>query len=220
MALILAVLKPTIGSYLAVVENPPVSFVSTFDETRIQDWLRKKQLLDRLVGNRSGDQRSYTAESVFPRLRSVWSLVADKAPEEAKRVLLLEAERSRRRVSLLGVEIDTQMVIFAGPLLVVALFMSLLCHVRHLQRICQANTNLLCTFPWLPLFPDMVSRLISLLTVVLLPSAALCWLLFRLRHLGVAALCIAIPLSATSVVLACVCLQQIRILRKRQIQKQ
>ncbi len=219
MALILAVLKPTIGSYLAVVEDPPVSSVSTFDGTRIQDWLRKKQFLDRLVDNRGGDQRSYTAEFILPWLRSVWSLVADKAPEEAKRVLLAEVERSRRRVSLLGVEIDTQMVIFAGPLLVAVLFTSLLSHVRHLQRICQADANLLCTFPWLPLFPDVLSRLLSLLTIILLPIVALSLLLFRLRHIGVVALCIAIPLSVTSVALACACLHQIRTLRKRQIQK-
>lgn len=206
MILILAVLKPkvkpNVGSYLAVVEDPPVSLTSTFKETQFQDWLVKEKLLDRLVAHKKPDARHHTAESIFPHLRSVWSLVANKIPEEAKRILLAEVDKNHRSISFHGVEIDSSMVVVAGPLLAVMLFMYFLSNLGHLQRIYHNNTESFFTFPWLPLFPDRISLTVSFISILLLPFVALGLLVVRFRHIDVIPLCVAVLLSIVSVVSA------------------
>jgi hypothetical protein len=216
MTLILAVLMPNsnIGSYLVVVEDPPVSLTSTFNETRFQDWLDKQQLLERLVGHRMPDSRYHTAESIFPQLRSVWSLVEDKVPEEAKRVLLVEAEKSLRTISFFNVEIPASMVVLAGPLLAVMLLLYLLSHVGHLQRICHTDTDLFCMFPWLPLFPDRISLTVFFISILLLPLIAFGCLLVRFWHVGAIIMCVAIPLTLVSIVLAYLSWRRILALRR------
>ena len=214
MILILAVLKPNLGSYLLVVEDPPVSLVDTFDETRFQDWLRRQQLLDLLVEDKMPDGHYHTAESIFPQLRSVWSLVDDKVPEEAKRVLLTEVEKSRRRISFFGVEIPALMVVLAGPFLAVVLFLYLLSYVQHLQSISKTETNTLSTFPWVALFPYIASRIVTFASILLLPPAAFGLLLWRFWHIGVIILFFALVLSIGSLVLAIACYRKILVLRK------
>jgi hypothetical protein len=218
MILLLAVLKPkvkpNIGSYLAVVENPPVSLVNTFDKTRFQDWLGEQQLLDRLVEDKRTGSHYHTAESIFPQLRSVWSLVADKVPEEAKRVLQAEIEKSSRRISFFGVEIPTKMVVLTGPFLAFVLFMYLWSYAKHLQRIYQPNTDSLWTFPWLPLFPDSISWAVSFASILVLPLVAFVWLLVKFRHVGTITLCFAIPLTLASIALAYLSWRRILVLKR------
>lgn len=220
MILILAVLKPNLGSYLLVVENPPVSLLDTFDETRFQDWLNSQKLLDRLVEGKLGDRHFYTAESIFPQLRSVWSLVADKVPEEAKQVLSGEVEKSRRSISFHGVEIDASMVVVAGPLLAVMLFLYLLSYAGHLKRIYHNDTDSFCTFPWLPLFTDRISPTVSFASIVILPFVAFSLLLWRFRHIGVIILFFALVLSIGSIVLAIDCYLKIIFLRSKVVSQE
>jgi len=202
VVLILTVPEPNLGSYLLVVEDPPVSLVDTFDETRFQDWLRKQELLDRLVERKIADGHYHTTESIFPQLRSVWSLVADKVPEEAKRVLLAEVEKSRRRIPFFGVEIPASMVVLAGPFLALVLFLYLLSYAQHLQRIWKTETNRLCSFPWMPLFPDIISQRVSFGSILLLPLLAFGLLLVRFWHIGAVTLCVAVVVTVLSVVSA------------------
>jgi hypothetical protein len=181
--LVLAVLKPNgnIGSHLAVVENPPVSLTGSFDKTRFQEWLSEEKLLTQFVEHRRLDNQYYTKESIFPHLRSVWSLVKDKVPEEAKRVLLLEAEQSLRMISLFNVDIPSFMVVLAGPLLAIILLSYFLSYAQHIQRICQPGMETFNTFPWLPLFPNLIPRAVFFTSIFLLPLL-FGYQLLRFRH--------------------------------------
>lgn len=214
MLLMFTVPEPNLGSYLLVVEDPPVSLVDTFDETRFQDWLGKQKLLDRLTEHNMLDGQHDGPESIFPQLRSVWSLVANKVPEEAKRVLLEEVKKSRRTISFLGVEIDASMVVVAGPGFALLLFLNLLSYAGHLQRISKTDKHSFCTFPWLPLFQDTISRAVSFASILILPVVAFGWSLFRFWHIGATTLCIAIGVTALCAVSAYFTWSRILALRK------
>jgi hypothetical protein len=201
----------TLGVQFAKLKRSPINITITaprvwameiFNGTQFQDWLDRQQLLNQLVGDKMSSSRYHTAESIFPHLRPVWSLVADKVPEEAKRVLLAEVDKSRRRISLLGVEVDASMVVLAGPLLSFWLFLYLLSYVRHLQRICQTDANSLCTFLWLPLFPDLIAKMVSFVSILLLPFVVFIWLLIRFKEISTITLCVAILFTALSLLTA------------------
>jgi hypothetical protein len=201
------------------ISAPKVWAVRTFEGTRFQDWLGKQKLLDGLIGNKLTDGHYYTAESFFPQLRSVWTLVADKVPEEAKRVLQAEEEKSQRKISFFSVEIPATMVVLAGPFLMMVLFTYLFSYLKHLHSIYKTNNDFLRTFPWLPLFPYRISRAVSFALLLLLPLVAFGWLLIKFRHLGEITLCTAILLTLASIVLAYLSWRHILTLRRICIEK-
>jgi hypothetical protein len=196
------------------ISSPSVWGVYTFDGTRFQDWLKRQQLLEQLIEDKMPDGYYSTAEYIFPKLRPIWSLVADKVPEEAIDVLMEEAKKSRRIISFFGVEIPASMVVLTGPSLAFILFLYLLSYVKHIQTIYTTETNTLSTFPWLALFPYRVSRIVTFISILLLPPTVFCFLLFQFRHIEARIRYIGLLFTVLSVFMAYFSWRRILCLRK------
>lgn len=178
--LLFSVEEPNINSALVVVDDPPVAMTSTYGETRFQNWLEKEGLLSSLIDpNYAGPP--YKAEAIFPNLRPVWDLVADKTPEGAKRVLSDKVKEAQGKIAFFGVSIDAPKVVVIGPILVLLTLWYLWHLALHIRRICKPDD--LCKFPWLPLFSSkgLILALIWRLSILVLPTFTLCLLYWRFR---------------------------------------
>jgi len=196
------------------ITAPSVWQVGTFDDTEFQNWLSNHQLLNRLVDGQPKRGQFYAAESIFPQLRSVWSDVKDKTPEEAKGAL---SEKAQRKVSFFGVEIDVRKVVVIGPPLVLLILWYLLCLVLHLKRICKHNLHILYTFPWLPLFAGKTARVLCAISIPVLPIVTLCLLWWRFRDINGWTQGISTILTIPSVFLSIICWLAMRDLKKSAI---
>ena len=214
VTLILFFTEPKLGTFRADVENPPVWKVEKLAETGFQKWLQKQGVLNDLVESSIDMNEPYRIESIFPNLQYVWSLVHDKSPKEAKRVLLKEANESRREVSLLGIQLDIGMVILIGPIVTTIVYMFFLSFLGHFKCIYNGRGEILHEFPWWPLFPGVIHRFASYLSC-LLPSLVLIPLICRYRHVGGLSLIIGSFFALFSLILACCCLPMINYLRKK-----
>jgi hypothetical protein len=168
--------EPKLATFRADVQNPPVWKTGKYAETTFKRWLSRQGLLNKIVGRQRG-------ELLFPNLRPLWSVVADKTPEEAKRILMEKAIASRRQVSLLGVQLDARMLIVAGPVITTIIYFFFLSYLLHYKRICDGEGNALRDFPWLLLFPGVIYYILSNASV-LLPSLVLLFLVGRYQHIG------------------------------------
>lgn len=212
--LVLFFTEPKLGTFQAEVENPPVWKVEKFTETGFQRWLDRQGLLERIVERYGSLDMPYKEELLFPNLCPLWSLVVDKTPEEAKRMLMEKASESRREVLLLGVPLDIGMVVFAAPIVTAIIYLFFLSYVVHLNRIHDGAREMLHEFPWLLLFPGVwYSRASKAL--VFLPSLALILLVIRNLWIGDWTLGPGIVFTISSVILAFYCLREIKNMRKK-----
>ncbi len=163
--------EPKLATFRADVQNPPVWTTGKYAETTFKRWLSRHGLLNKIVGRQRG-------ELLFPNLRPLWSVVADKTPEEAKRILMEKAIASRRQVSLLGVQLDARMLIVAAPMITTIIYLFFLSYLLHYKRICDGEWNALREFPWLLLFPGVIHNVASK-ALFFLPSLVLLLLVFR-----------------------------------------
>ena len=207
--LLYSVEEPKINSALVVVDNPPVAMTSTYEDTRFQNWL-DKNILSKLV-NLSNSEPPYRTDAIFPNLLQVWSLVEDKTPEDARRVL---SEKAQKKVSFFGVEIDVRKVVVAGPLLVLVLLWYLWCLVLHLRHICKNDLHSLRNFPWLPLLVGKPAWVLCAISILVLPIVTLCLLCWQFRDINGWAQYISMIATALSVVLSIICWCAMRGLKK------
>jgi len=193
------------------ITAPSVWQVDMFDGTDFQSWLSKHNLLDRLVDGKLKRGQFYAAESIFPHLRSVWSGVKDKTPEDAMRVLF---EKAQRKVSFFGVEIDVQKVVVAGPILVLVLLWYLWCLVLHLRYICKNDLHSLRNFPWLPLLVGKPACVLCIISILVLPIVTLCLLWWQFRDINGWARYISTITTILSIILSIICWRVIHGLKK------
>ena len=203
--------KPTMRYYHVVVEKNFVSKGGQVDETRIQNWLERQGTLKDLVESSVAVNPPYRTESLFPNLKHVWELVANKTPEEAKRIL---NEKAMREVSLLGVPIPIRWVVPTAPIVTAIIYLFFLSYVAHLKRISNGAVETLHKFPWLLLFPGVIHSFASW-ALVLLPSLVLFLLVYQYRCVGGWILILGIVFALISFILACYCLREINQLRKK-----
>ena len=206
--------EPKLGTFKVEVTNPPVWKVGKLTETGFQKWLDRQGLLESIVERYGTLNMPYTWELLFPNLRPLWSLVADKTPEEAKRMLMEKANESRREVLLLGVPFDVGMVVLAAPIVTAIIYLFFLSYLTHLNRIYNGAVEILHKFPWLLLFPGVIYSFASW-ALVLPPSLVLFLLVYQYRCVGGWILILGIVFALLSFILACYCLREINQLRKK-----
>ncbi len=196
------------------IPAPPVWRVDTFEGTEFQNWLRNHQLLNRLVDEQDKCGQFYSAESVFPQLRTVWSDVKDKTPEDAKRML---SEKAQRKISFFGVELNVPMVVVVGPLLILFILWYLLCDVLHLRHICKNDLHSLRTFPWLPLFAGKIAWVLCFISIPVLPMLTLFLLCWQFRGINGWIQYISILITILSVCFSIICWYNMHELKKSAI---
>lgn len=142
---------------------------------------------------------------LFPHLDVLWSQVAHLSPAQAAEQLSVKTMQSRQSLSIGGLSIDERVVAVAGPATVLSVSVYLLVNLIMLRTTLASASQAVrepLHFPWFCLHEDRLSRMLTWMTIALLPSLSI-YLALRTadgqwdwgRAFGVSALCI---------VLACV----------------
>jgi hypothetical protein len=114
--------------------------------------------------------------SWFPALKALPKDQAERRLADVLATLKGELEKGRpesHKVSLLGAEIPGSLLIFATPLTLLALLYYLLFHLVHLSRYATEHAVVVRRFAWLPLTLDAGWAWETLISIALLPLAAL-----------------------------------------------
>ncbi len=121
---------------------------------RFVDWLRSEPGLSVLAG---------ADDALGPAIRhtEVWDQVKDLKFEDAVRHVSSRIESAERSVSIFTLTIPQSIITRVAPGLLVVVLAYLLAHVRHATLISRVDGRALGTFPWLPLFPGLPSRIAS-----------------------------------------------------------
>lgn len=124
---------------------------------------------------------------VFPCLHEFWQEVRDLKPREAVSYLAARKARTNDRIDFLGLSIPAPLAGWAVVVTTFLLVVHLHLYVRRLvylvQRDGEAPSEELY-FPWLPLFQDRLSRVLTVISYPFLPIVANVLIMRRSFHLG------------------------------------
>lgn len=155
---------------------PPVPAITlaatgTFERSKSPhlalDWVRSQSFGHTLIDDKSGE--------VLPRLQPFWERIADMGIDNATLFLQERIESTTRgTLSLFGVSVDRDLVLWAGPLVLFSLMLFFWLHLR------QANEALTDKkqgessrdYPWVVCFQGGISGAVSYLTVIGVPLMA------------------------------------------------
>ena len=160
---------PETGEHLANIGRTfPVSLESlSVAPARPLDWLSETPWGQELLFTNSN------GESVmFPRLRPFWEQIGTLWLEDAARYLQARAEQQQSNVEVLGMELRTDLVAWAGPFVVLILLVYLFAQLQHLRRIAHSDPDAIRMYPWIALFEGRLNAALVFLSVVLLPVFA------------------------------------------------
>jgi hypothetical protein len=110
--------------------------------------------------------------TVFPSLQPFWEQISTYSLDEAARYLQLRAEQQQGNVEILGMQLRTDLVAWAGPFVLLILLIHLFVHLQHLRPIAHTDPDAIRVYPWIALFEGGLSVALVFLSLVLLPSLA------------------------------------------------
>ncbi|GLU56119.1 hypothetical protein Dfri01_55800 [Dyadobacter frigoris] len=119
-----------------------------------------------------------TADSLFANITPVWLDIKDMPWEDAKQRLVelssADREKSKGDVDLSGLKVAGEQMYLIGPGAIIVLLSYLLTLVLHIGRILTLKEDaiLASSFPWLALFPNSYSHLLSIFSLVIFPILA------------------------------------------------
>jgi hypothetical protein len=141
------------------------------------DWLKSDENGKRLIDPRSG--------LVFPKLKPFWERIADMGAENATLFMQERIEASTRgSLSLFGVSVDRDLILFAGPAAVSSLMVFFLLHVRHVNTAARWDEDDVKSsedYPWIACFRDRLSGAATYGCLIVLPVGS-SLLLLLLKH--------------------------------------
>ncbi|MFM0350352.1 hypothetical protein [Paraburkholderia sp. RL17-347-BIC-D] len=105
----------------------------------------------------------------LPHLRRIWDEVALMTPQDAARFITARESASRRTFSAFGITVDEAILAIAGPSIIFFILLYLLAELRHLDNIFDRGSHPGGTLAWIVVYPEALARIISLLSVSLLP---------------------------------------------------
>lgn len=97
---------------------------------------------------------------------------------DAVQTLQSKIDSANREITFGGVAIDSRLVSWIGPFAVVVLLLYLLLHLSHVRAVANTNDQMLCSFPWIGLFPRLGARIFVLSSLAIFPAGA-SFLVFR-----------------------------------------
>jgi hypothetical protein len=137
-------------------------------------WLRERRAFDALyVTSASGSQLW------LPSLRPVWNDVKDLTIEGARDYLANTLYEKRTTAEFGGISFDARAVSFVAPLGTIAILLYLGAFIRNLTLAHVRAGEPIQDFPWIVLFSDFTSHVLTYTSIVLLPIVANVWLLAK-----------------------------------------
>jgi hypothetical protein len=139
------------------------------------DWLRSDENGKNLIDAKSG--------IVFPKLKPFWERVADMGADNAALFLQERIEASTRgTLSLFGVSVDRDLILLAGPAVLLALTLFFLLHLRQVNAPASWSKDEIESagdYPWIACFQDRISGFATYFCLIVLPVGASLLLLFK-----------------------------------------
>ncbi|SAL51360.1 hypothetical protein AWB73_05378 [Caballeronia turbans] len=114
----------------------------------------------------------------LPHLRRVWDEVALLTPQDAARFITARESASRRTFSAFGITVDEAILALAGPSIIFFVLLYLLAELRHLGNTFERESHNSEIFAWIVTYPEALPRIISLLSISLLPVITVGTLLY------------------------------------------
>ena len=180
--------------------------------------VERKRWLPGVHLRRSGPERfaglvglSLEGDEIFlPDVRPFWNEVRTMSNDEAVRYLQGLAREGAGSVEVFGLGIDTGVLGWAGPPVMVLLLAHLLLHLRHLGRIAPAEESLVHRYPWIPLFPGRGARFGTFLSLLLIPVASVGFVAYRVRDVSPTVTAWAVGMGIVVVVLGIQVLRELQ----------
>lgn len=119
-------------------------------------------------------------QGLFGQLKVYWNNVASMNAGQAANFLQTKIDSSKREVSILGLSVDTRLIVWVAPSSMMLMFIYLFVHLLHCRGI-RGPTSEIATFPWVCLFSDTVSKIFSVFTIVVIPVSSIIAMLWRLN---------------------------------------
>ena len=113
----------------------------------------------------------------LPYLQSFKSEVQSKTFDQAIEYLLREREKKYTDISLLGITVKQQVIVFGAGLVSISIMVFLLNHLIWLKKI-SLEKKIELTIPWSGFFTNRIGRLFTFFTIFLLPLSNV-WLFLK-----------------------------------------
>ncbi|WP_035570860.1 hypothetical protein [Paraburkholderia graminis] len=105
----------------------------------------------------------------LPHLRRIWDEVALMTPQDAARFITARESASRRTFSAFGITVDEAILAVAGPSIIFFVLLYLLAELQHLDKTLEQGNHHGDTLAWIVAYPEALARIISVLSVSVLP---------------------------------------------------
>ncbi|MEL6216994.1 MAG: hypothetical protein AAFR79_00790 [Pseudomonadota bacterium] len=120
--------------------------------------------------------------SPFNASVAFWADIADLTPTLALEALVEKRAESEdsSKLEVWGLAIPSGLMAFAAPPLILISVLYPFVHIGHIYRRREGFSATIKTFGWIYLFPDPLSRVLTFLSLVILPTGSVGYLLVRL----------------------------------------
>lgn len=119
---------------------------------------------------------------VFPRLHEFWQEVRDLKPRDAISHLAVRKAYTKDNIAFLGLSIPAYLAGIVVPLAIFIILLHLHLYMRIFSKLMKAKEDIShkqIFFPWLPLFTDQTSKILTFIYNPLLPLIANILILLR-----------------------------------------
>jgi hypothetical protein len=117
-------------------------------------------------------------------LQPIWNQVRDKDISSAisylkEKSFQFKNEPKNSEVDISGLKVTADYIKYVGPFLITALLLYLSSLTEHLIRTYSGRNTEPKSFPWLGLFPDLTSRILTVASILLLPNLVILTLIWK-----------------------------------------
>jgi hypothetical protein len=141
---------------------------------RCMEWLRSKGGFEKLYVESVDGSRIW-----LPKLRPFWSQISDQTIDGADTLLSDRLFEKRTTASFGGITFDATAISLLAPITTACLLLYLGVYLRRCSIVKRTTAATTGDFPWIALFDDWPSRILSYASVAVLPLVVNIWLLLK-----------------------------------------
>lgn len=128
--------------------------------TGIATWFATDELGKALIRTQDGQSL------LFPGLLKVWPDIRTSDFRTARFVLESARDNARQQLAFFGLKVHESVALVAGPVVILLALLYLLAHIKHVDSRSSPS------FPWVGLFDDPLSKLLTHTSILVLPLVA------------------------------------------------
>lgn len=153
---------------------PPTSSWSLYSVSKTPVGVLREDSDFRALVTSEGDKVVF-----LPAVQKYWNELRGKSLSAAREELKRQQRSNSEDLTLLGLSVPVDLVVWAYPLALLFVVLYLFLHMRHAMRLAVQNTEPLREFPWIILFSGRFEWIVKYASVALLPTFAAVLVLLR-----------------------------------------